>query len=150
MVTDYWLSEHFREVAVMDVEDLLETRDLDSIPIHQIHVLEEHPHYSFEIGNIVAVVSSDADPFWLAQVTAVHETTIDFTYYHHNKPTRGNKMIWKLHSTTGSCGVTDVYTKWRQNSEIFTKNNNIRKQALKKISNACLKYNNTTVPDGFQ
>jgi hypothetical protein len=48
-----------------------------------IHVTTEHPIYDFQVGNLVALVSRDTDPFWLAQVTKVHENSLEVVYFYH-------------------------------------------------------------------
>lgn len=116
----------------------------------QIHVLGEHPTYEFNIGEIIAVVSSDNDPFWLAQITEINDEGLVFQYFHHNTPKQGSKMNWKLHNTNGFCGITDVYTRFKLLTDIFTKSNSIRTAALRKISQACMKYNAQLVPDNFK
>jgi hypothetical protein len=31
-----------------------------------VHILSEHPTYDFQVGDLVALVLEDSDPFWLA------------------------------------------------------------------------------------
>jgi hypothetical protein len=35
--------------------------------LDMIHVTSEHPTYDFQVGNLVALVSGDSYPFWLAR-----------------------------------------------------------------------------------
>jgi hypothetical protein len=44
-----------------------------------IHVISEHPTYDFQVGNLVALVSRDQDPFWLAHITEVHKDSLIFS-----------------------------------------------------------------------
>jgi hypothetical protein len=47
------------------------------------YVLSEHPTYDFQVG-VVALVSRDSDPFWLAEISAVGEENLDLIYWHHS------------------------------------------------------------------
>lgn len=148
---DVWLREHLTEIANTEtLENELgvgqETPETQS----RIHVAGEHPTYEFNIGEIIVVVSSDIDPFWMAQVTEVTEEQLKFQYYNHNTPKEGKKMTWHLDDTEGACGITDVYMRFKSTSEIFTKTNSIRTTALKRIRQACMKYNALEVPDDFK
>jgi hypothetical protein len=41
-----------------------------------VHVFSEHPTYDFQVGDLVALVSGDSDPFWLAEINAVSEENL--------------------------------------------------------------------------
>jgi hypothetical protein len=36
-----------------------------------VHVFSEHPTYDFQVANLVALVSGNSDPFWLAEISAI-------------------------------------------------------------------------------
>jgi hypothetical protein len=57
-----------------------------------IHVTSEHLTYDFQVGNLVALVSGDTDPFWLAQVTKVHEDSLEVVYFHHSPLKSGQRF----------------------------------------------------------
>jgi hypothetical protein len=40
-----------------------------------------HPTYDFQVGDLVALVSGDSDPFWLAEISAVSEENLDLIYW---------------------------------------------------------------------
>ena len=113
-------------------------------------MISEHPSYDFEKDDYIIVVSADCDPFWLAKVTEITNEQLSFKYFHHNTPKNGNKMTWKLHHTSGNCGILDVYIKFKSEFDLFTKSKSIRTTALRKITQSCLKYNGQVVPDGFK
>jgi hypothetical protein len=39
--------------------------------------------YDFQVGDLVALVSGDSDPFWLAEISAIGEENLDLIYWHH-------------------------------------------------------------------
>jgi hypothetical protein len=103
---DPWLEEHFQE-AFMNVESSEIFENLNQ-ELDMIHVTSEHPTYDFQVGNLVALVSRDSDPFWLATVTKVYEETLEVAYFHHGPLKLGKKLIWKPHHSNGTCGRYDV------------------------------------------
>jgi hypothetical protein len=142
---DFWLEDHFAE-AQQDpkVEDFTQT----STPVVDlVHVTSKHPTYDFQVGDLVALVSADQDPFWLAQVKKVKEDSLTVTYYHHGPQISGKMLVWKAHSSKGNCGKFDAYFRFKTEEQHFTKGKTILKQALKKIAQACLTYNGLEVPD---
>jgi hypothetical protein len=64
IAVDFWLENHFAEAQRdPEVEDFVQT----STPIIDlVHVISEHPTYNFQVGGLVALVSANQDPFWLA------------------------------------------------------------------------------------
>lgn len=143
---DIWLEEHFEE-ATRESENFPEiSEQVPSI----VNVLSEHPVYDFQEGDLVALVAGDEDPFWLAEITAVHEESLSVTYFHHSSLKPGKKLIWKKHHSHRTCGVYDVYAHFQTKEQLFTKTNILRKKAWKKISQACLTYNEIEVPDSFK
>jgi hypothetical protein len=118
--------------------------------VDMIQVISEHPTYDFQVGNLVALVSNDSDPFWLAEVTTVKEDSLEVIYYHHGPIRSGRKLVWKKHTSEGTCGKYDVYVRFKSDNQLFTKTKTIRKKALQKISQACLTYNDITVADTFK
>jgi hypothetical protein len=64
------------------------------------------------VGDLVALVSANQDPFWLARVKKIKKD-----------------------------GKFDVYFRFKIEEQLFTKGKTILKQALKKIAQACLTYN---------
>ncbi len=132
---DFWLQDHFAEAV--------ENEELPIIPQNSIiipdlvHVESEHPTYDFQVGDLVALVSGDEDPFWLAKVKKVKQDTLSVTYYHHGPLISGKRLIWNAHNSKGTCGLLDVYCRFKREEQLFTKGKTIKKQALKKISQAC-------------
>lgn len=104
-----------------------------------IRVVGEHPASTFTIGDFVIVLATDNDPFWVAQVTETKEDCVYFNYYHYKIGSKQQK-IWYEHESNGSCGFLDVLVRFRNESELFTKNKTIRKQAQNKISQALAVY----------
>lgn len=115
-----------------------------------IYVTSEHPTYDFQQGDLVALVSGDSDPFWLAEVTELSENSLNLRYFHHGPRKPGKKLVWKKHHSEGTCGLYDVYARFKSEELLFTKGKTILKKALKKISQACLTYNGIEVPDTFK
>jgi hypothetical protein len=66
---DFWLENHSAEAQRdPEVEDFVQT----STPVIDLfHVTSEHPTYDFQVGDLVALVSADQDPFWLARVKKI-------------------------------------------------------------------------------
>jgi hypothetical protein len=98
----------------------------------------------------VALVSGDEDLFWLAEVTNVFENSLEVGYFYHSLYKPGKKLVWKKHNSKGTCGLNDVYARFKTEEQLFTKEKTIRKKAQKKISQACLTYNNIKIPDSFK
>jgi hypothetical protein len=48
-----------------------------------IHITSEYPTYDFQVGNLVALVSEDPDPFWLAHITKILDDSLKVAYFHH-------------------------------------------------------------------
>jgi hypothetical protein len=140
---DPWLEEHFQE-SFMNVESSEIFENLNQ-ELDMIHVTSEHPTYDFQVGNLVALVSGDSDPFWLAMVTKVYEETLEVAYFHHGPLKPGKKLIWKPHHSNRTCGRYDVYIRFK-GKQLFTKGKTILKKALKKIAQACLNYNGFEIP----
>ena len=115
-----------------------------------IHIISEHPTYAFQQGDLVALVSSDTDPFWLAEVKEVSEESLEVHYFHHGPHKPGKKLVWKRHISEGTCRLYDVYVRFKTEDQLFTKRRTILKKAFKKISQACLTYNGIEVPDTFK
>jgi hypothetical protein len=115
-----------------------------------IHVTSEHPTYDFQVGNLVALVSRDTDPFWLAQITKVHKDSLKVVYFHHSPLKSGQRLVWKPHNSNGTCGKYDVYVRFKGEKQLFTKRKTILKKALKKIAQACLTYNGLEIPETFK
>jgi hypothetical protein len=146
---DLWLEEHFQEMS-MNVE----SNDFIFENLYQepdiIHITSKHPTYDFQIGNLVAVVSGDQDPFWLACITKVDEDSLEVVYFHHSPFKTGKKLVWKPHNSNGTCGKYDVYVRFKGEEQLFTKGKTILKKALKKIARACLTYNRLEIPETFK
>jgi hypothetical protein len=88
------------ESALVANEDL----SMEDLSLPPLKVIGEHPTYEFSIGDFIAVPASK-EPFWLAIITAINESSLDFTYYHHSPPPKASentKMKWTPHSSTGS------------------------------------------------
>jgi hypothetical protein len=78
IAVDFWLEDHFTAQRDPEVEDFVQT----STPvIDLVHVTSEHPTYDFQVGDLVALVSANQDPFWLAQVKKIKEDSLSVTYY---------------------------------------------------------------------
>jgi hypothetical protein len=148
IAVDFWLEDHFAEAQRdPEVEDFVQT----STPvIDLVHVTSEHPTYDFQVGDLVALVSADQDPFWLARVKKIKEDSLSVTYYHHGPQISGKRLVWKAHNSKGTCGKFDVYFRFKTEEQLFTKGKTILKQALKKIAQACLTYNGLEVPETFK
>jgi hypothetical protein len=99
---------------------------------------------------LVALVSRDTDPFWLAQVTKVHEDSLEVVYFHHSPLKSGQSLVWKPHNSNRTCGKYDVYVRFKGEEQLFTKGKTILKKALKKIAQACLTYNSLEIPETFK
>jgi hypothetical protein len=145
---DFWLIDHFVEATGnLEVENFTET----STPIVDlVHVNSEHPTYDFQVEDLVALVSGDQDPFWLATVKKVKNDSLSVAYYHHGLHISGKRLVWKAHHSKGTCGKFDVYVRFKSEEQLFTKGKTIKKQALKKIAQACLTYNGLEVPETFK
>lgn len=109
----------------------------------------EHPDKTFEIGDHVVVLADDSDPFWIALVTEVQATELTLQYYHHSKPSK-QKMVWKIHESTGTIGILDVLVRFPIKKDLFTKRGIICKPAHKKISQACMTYAKIVISPSFQ
>jgi hypothetical protein len=145
---DFWLEDHFTEAQRdPEVEDFVQT----STPIIDlVHVTSKHPTYDFQVGDLVALVSANQDPFWLAWVKKIKEDSLSMTYYHHGSQISGKRLVWKAHNSKGTCGKFDVYFRFKTEEQLFTKGKTILKQALKKTAQACLTYNGLEVPETFK
>jgi hypothetical protein len=66
-----------------------------------IYVTSEHPTYDFQIGNLVAMVSGDQDPFWLAHITKVDEDSLEVVYFHHGPFRSGKSWFGSLTTPMG-------------------------------------------------
>ena len=104
-----------------------------------IRVVGEHPVSTFQVGDFVIVLSTDRDPFWVAQVTNTDEEQAHFRYYHYKLGSKQQK-IWYEHDSNGSCGFLDVLARFKNENELFTKSKIIRKQAQNKINQALALY----------
>jgi hypothetical protein len=95
IAVDSWLEDYFTEAQQdPEVEDFVQT----STPIIDlVHVTSEHPTYDFQVRDLVALVSADQDPFWLARVKKIKEDSLSVTYYHHGSQISGKKLVWKAH-----------------------------------------------------
>jgi hypothetical protein len=93
IAVDFWLEDHFTEAQWdPEVEDFVQT----STPvIDLVHVTSEHPTYDSQVGDLVALVSADQDPFWLAQVKKIKEDSLSVTYYHHGSQISRKRLVWK-------------------------------------------------------
>jgi hypothetical protein len=98
----------------------------------------------------VALVSGDDDLFWLAEVTNVSENSLEVGYFHYSLYKPGKKLVWKKHNSKGTCKLDDVYARFKTKEQLFTKRKTIRKKSFKKISQACLIYNNIEIPKSFK
>jgi hypothetical protein len=72
------------------------------------------------------------------------------TYYYHAPQISRKRLVWKAHNSKGTCGKFDVYFRFKIEEQLFTKGKTILKQALKKIAQVCLKYNELKVPESFK
>jgi hypothetical protein len=45
-----------------------------------VHVFSQHPIYDFQVGELVALVSGNSDPFWLAEISMLSEENLDLIY----------------------------------------------------------------------
>ena len=111
----------------------------DDIPTQSIFVRGEHPATDFHPEDLVVVLASDKNPFWVARVMSVDNETLMLGFFHHNT-TSGGKQIWKVHNSTGSCHYLDVLVRFKDSQHLFTKTQTIRGKALKKINQALLLY----------
>jgi hypothetical protein len=129
---DVWLEEHFAKTA-RDIEMEFQAPE-NTLQIPEIiHVTSEHPIYYFRQSDLVALVSRDDDPFWLTEVTNVSENSLEVGYFHHSFYKPGKKLVWKKHNSKGTCGLNDVYARFKTEEQLFTKGKTIRKKALKKV-----------------
>jgi hypothetical protein len=147
---DFWLEDYFAKAQQdPEVEDFVQTY---TPIIDVVHVTSEYPTYDRQVGDLVALVSANQDPFWLARVKKIKENSLSMTYYHHGPQISGKTLVWKAHNSKGTCGKFDVYVYFRFNTEeqLFTKGKTILRQALKKIAQACLIYNGLEVPETFK
>ena len=116
----------------------------------------EHPHKTFEVGDVVAVPATKPDPFWLAKVTEVgEEGNLKLQYYSSRKPPAGQKRTWPLlqPKAVGSSGEVksiDVLVRFRKETDVFTKQKNLRRSAYVKISRACITYLNIDLKGNYQ
>jgi hypothetical protein len=90
-----------------------------------IHVTSKHLTYNFQVGNLVALVSRDTDPFWLAYVRKVLEDSLTVTYFHHSPFKSGQKLVWKPHNSNGTCRKYAVYVRFKGKEQLFTKGKTI-------------------------
>jgi hypothetical protein len=67
-----------------------------------VHIFSEHTTYDFQVGDLVALVSGDSNPFWLAKISAMGEENLDLIYWHHG-PRKADleeasykQSIWKI------------------------------------------------------
>jgi hypothetical protein len=132
---DPWLDfqESFMNIKSSEIFENL-NQELD-----MIHVTSEHPTYDFQVGNLVALVSRDSDPFWLATVTKVYEETLEVAYFHHGPFKPGKKLIWKPHHSNRTCGRYDVYIRFKGEQQLFTKGKTILKKSFKKDCSSLFK-----------
>jgi hypothetical protein len=102
-----------------------------------IQVVGEHPKYSFFKDEIVVVLADNQDRFWIAQVTDTDNEKIEISlrYFHFTRNGNDDKR-YKLHDSTGNCGISDVLCSFFSKEKIFTKNRKIRKVSLTKIKKA--------------
>ena len=147
MVANYWLENnligHFITMNDDSEEECKISYHLffyfNLVVTQSIRVIGEHPASTFKVGDFVIVLSTDKDPFWVAQVTNSDEEHIYFRYYHYKLNSKQQK-IWCEHDSHGSCGFLDVLTRFKNESELFTKSKIIRKQAQNKINQALALY----------
>ncbi len=85
------------------------------------------------------MLSTDKDPFWVAQITNSDEEQVYFRYYHYKLSSKQQKIWWE-HDSSGSCGFLDVLTRFKNESELFKKSKIIRKKAQNKINQALVLY----------
>ena len=119
--------------------------DEDPNPSTQVVVVGEHPHKTFEPGDVVAVPAAHPDPFWLAKVSEVVEAEglLKLHYYSSKKPTSGEqKRTWPLlplsaKGSTGEVKSVDVLVKWKHDTIVFTKQKKLRRPAYIKIAQTC-------------
>jgi hypothetical protein len=145
IAVDFWFEDHFAEAQRdPEVEDFVQT----STPvIDLVHVTSELPTYDFQVGDLVALVSANQDPSWLARVKKIKEDSLSVTYYHHGPHMSKKRLVWKAHNSKGTCSKFD---RFKTEKQLFTKCKTILKQALKKIAQACLTYNGLEVPETFK
>jgi hypothetical protein len=86
------------------------------------------------VGDLMALVSANQDPFWLAWVKKIKKDSLSMTYYHHGPQISGKKLVWKAHNY----GKFNVYFRFKTKEQLSTKGKTILKQALKKIAQDCL------------
>jgi hypothetical protein len=101
-----------------------------------VHVFSEHPIYDFQVGDLMALVSGDSDPFWLAEISTVSEENLDLLVSRPHKPRK--RLIWTKHHTNGACRKYELYVPIQNQGIDITKSNSILKIALKKIVQTCL------------
>jgi hypothetical protein len=94
------------------------------------------------VGDLVALVSADQDPFWLARVKKIKEDSLSVTYYHHGSQISRKRLVWKAHNSKGTCGKFDVYFRFKTEEQLFTQGKTILKQALKKSASRCFFLHN--------
>jgi hypothetical protein len=49
-----------------------------------IHITSKHPIYHFQQGDLVALVSRDDNPFWLAEITNISKNSLEVGYFHYS------------------------------------------------------------------
>jgi hypothetical protein len=80
--------EHFREIS-MEVEPK-KPAPRNAEP-DLVYVLSEHPTYNFQVGDLVALVLGDSNPFWLAEISAVGKENLDLIYWNHS-----SRKVWDV------------------------------------------------------
>jgi hypothetical protein len=70
---------------------------------------------------------------------------ISFRYFHFTRNGNDDKR-YKLHDSTGNCGISDVLCSFSSKEKIFTKNGKIRKASLTKIKKAYHIYTGKKLP----
>jgi hypothetical protein len=148
IAVDFWLEDHFAEAQRdPEMKDFVQT----STPIIDlVHVTSEHPTCDFQVGESVALVSANQDPFWLARVKKIKEDSLSVIYDHHGSQISRKRLVWKAYNSKDTCGKFDVYFRFKTEEQLFTKSKTILKQALKKIAQACLTCNGLEVPETFK
>jgi hypothetical protein len=150
---DFWLQDSFLETHnAPTTDDVSEELHLSAcLPVPRI--VGEHPSYQFEVGDCVAVVSNDTDPFWLAEVNDVQDEEIHFTYFVHTPFSKkvNQRMKWILDAnSTGSCDTLDVLVRFKERCQLFTKTKLLKGSARSKIVQAVETYNDKLVSPYFK
>src|SRR4051812_42836271 len=86
LFNDFWLTELHTTQANEDGD--LEMDEIDEEQQSQFIIVRgEHPIREFMLNDIVVVLSTDKDPYWVAKISTIEEESernIKLSYYHYH------------------------------------------------------------------